>query len=749
MRLISLHTLNFKRLGTFAAEFTAGLNVISGENAHGKSTLLKAIKLALFGIASIPGKKEDIPTWGHDKWSVDLAFFAGGCTYHITRSKSTGKMRRTSRDGEAVDELVANGHTAVTEFVEDLIGVSAKDYDLFMQSRQGQSAGVLTYGATALNRKVEEFAGVDLIDKVATESARIASLYTSYAEAKQVGDEEMANAADAVDGCKAVVTEKVELAEQARRAVEAHGEFTEVAPELDPAAMRAEKTAASNLLSQLESAEAQHKVQKAALDAAEQTVAESGELRDTTEMAARLKQLVDDGQAAAAERKSADEAVQAHHDATKRADDAVAAATHAAEALPEKPAPLDALKFTITEAEGAVDRAQEARSDANSKYQALKQLSDGAECPTCGAVKEGHDPAKLEAELAAAKAELDSLTEIEKEKRRVLSEARGTLRTLEDLHRAYDQKQAELVKAAAAKEDALATVAALVPLSDLVGIQSAKHQAYDDLRAQHTTLKAELDGAGAHNDRITQAVGRRDFAKSSFDSLTAKVKELDEAYAALPEPPTDAQVQEAEKTLAAYNERKQAHAYKALTLQSEQKTTDQAMGHAKHSLSTAEANLVRLRERAAAAVADANKAELYNKLVRFLRDRRQVYLQEVWAVILGLSTKIVKQSSKGTITQILNSEGEFQYAEAGVIISCAEASGAQGALIGTALRIGLSRALYGKECPLLFDEPTESCSENNAASLSAMLSTAAKQTLLITHRVSDQALAQNIICVGE
>lgn len=749
MRLISLRTLNFKRLGTFAADFTAGLNVISGENARGKSTILKAIKLAFYGIASIPGKKEDIPTWGQDKWTVELTFFANGDTYHIIRGKSTGKMHRIARGAESVMELVANGHSPVTDFVTELLGVDAKDYELFMQSRQGQSAGVLTYGATALNRKVEEFAGVDLIDKVMTESSRIAALYTSYADAKSVGDEEMANASDAVDGCKAVVDEKTDLVAACSLAAEQHGEFTEEAPALNPAAMREEAASASRMLNELETAEAQLKVQKTALDAAEQTVAESGQERDTAELAERLKQLTDTGKLAAEERKNADDAVQAHSLVTKRYEQSKESAALAQAAIPAEPAPLEPAKAKIEEEEATLDRDQEARSEANSKVQALRALADGAECPTCGTVKEGHDPAKLEAELVAATDALQNLDDVANRQRKVLGDARTALRTLEEEHRKYAAAVDGYNTALRVNEEAGAAVNALAPMSDLLGIQEAKHQAYDELRTQHATLKAELDGAGAHNERIAQAVKRRDTAKTAFDTLTARVAELDAAYAALPEPPTPAEIQAAEEAVKGYANRATEHSTKAAALATDLRMAEQALGHAKHSLSQAESNLQRLRDRAKAALEDAKQAELYGKLVRFLRERRQVYLLEIWALILGLSTKVVKQSSKGSITQILNTEGEFQYMEEGVVISCAEASGAQGALIGTALRIGLSRALYGKECPLLFDEPTESCSENNAASLSAMLSTAAKQTLLITHRVSDQALAQNIICVGE
>ena len=165
MQLTKLVTTNFKRLGTFTADFTSGLNVIGGDNFKGKSTLLRAIEAALFGVTTLPGKKEDIPTWGQKDFSLELSFLLNGSEYLVSRNKSTAKLVRIAKDPDN-DELVANGSTPVTSAIEELLGLSAKDYSLFLQSRQHEVSSVLKYGATALNRKVEEFAGVDLIDKV-------------------------------------------------------------------------------------------------------------------------------------------------------------------------------------------------------------------------------------------------------------------------------------------------------------------------------------------------------------------------------------------------------------------------------------------------------------------------------------------------------------------------------------------------------------------------------------------------------
>ena len=123
-------------------------------------------------------------------------------------------------------------------------------------------------------------------------------------------------------------------------------------------------------------------------------------------------------------------------------------------------------------------------------------------------------------------------------------------------------------------------------------------------------------------------------------------------------------------------------------------------------------------------------------------------MKEVWDTIGALSSNLVRKSSSNSISRIDNREGEFFYEEEGNLAPTISASGAQKALIGTSLRMGLSRALYGGDALMIFDEPTEGCTEFNASNMVATLATSARQVLLITHRENDQALAQHIINVG-
>ena len=135
--------------------------MIIGPNWAGKSSVLEALVCALYGQAVLPAKKEDIPTWGKTNYSVQLVFTHNQESYLVERSLRNAEVK------DATDaSLLASGHTACTKFIEDLLGLSFKTFALFVLSQQGETTGVLTFGATALQRQVEDFSGADIIDKV-------------------------------------------------------------------------------------------------------------------------------------------------------------------------------------------------------------------------------------------------------------------------------------------------------------------------------------------------------------------------------------------------------------------------------------------------------------------------------------------------------------------------------------------------------------------------------------------------------
>lgn len=760
MELMHLSTTNFKKLGTFECDFTKGLNVIAGDNAQGKSTTLQAIEAALFGVTVVPGKKENIPTWGQTKFSLMLRFKlqAGNEFYELTRTGTTAKLLRKLhvQVGELKDpEIVANGSTPVTAMVEDLLGLSAKDWNLFVQSKQGSSAGILDFGAAALNRKVEEFAGVDLIDKVQAEAQRMAVLNTSHADANTVSEENIAQAGaeqQAASEARQLASFNVEAAEVD---LSGHGSFTlEQPPATD--VMRQQIRDVASLCNKIEVAEVQvtngkQRVSEAAARVEGKVEQDVDTLREELDeakatginLAAVEKQLQQEADHRKAVQQDTDES-----DLTLNTRQIEFTSNWAEFEEDELLAEITLLDKAIPAAEADLAERQEEVGKAKGAWDNLAMLSDGAVCPTCNRAKEEHDPVKLAAEAEEARTYWEGRKASVAELQKGITASKTRRTELQDKVAAYNKAAAAVDSAhegLKANTEALAKLRAANTIQDELDGTTAALAAS---REAYAELQAKIKGVNAANEQIS--ADRRALNKAEEDLLMAQ-QDLDQFNAeleALPEPPTDEELAVAVKAEADYqlaltnfNSEKQRLTFAVTEAKS-------ALKFAEQSLATAEGKCQQHKDAAVKALEFTTLAKKYSRLVQFLRDRRQAYLVEVWDTIMGVASKLVRIASKDTITSISNDEGEFFYVEDGTLAPTASASGAQKAMIGVSLRVGLARALYGKDSLLSFDEPTESCREHNAASLAAMIAGSAKQVLLITHRETDQALAQNIINVG-
>lgn len=761
MELLSLDTTNFKKLGTFSCEFTKGLNVIAGDNAQGKSTTLQAIEAALFGVTVVPGKKENIPTWGQTKFSLMLRFKLkpGNEFYELTRTGTTAKLiRKLHVDGPGVlkgDEIVANGSTPVTAMVEDLLGLSAKDWNLFVQSKQGSSAGILDFGAAALNRKVEEFAGVDLIDKVQAEAQRQATLNTSHADHNTVSEEDVKAAYDecqAASEAKQLASVNVEASVQE---LEAHGSFSlEKPPASD--AMRQAIRDVDTLSNEISIAEVQVKhgnqrVTEAAARVDGKTEQDADAIREQLDeakamgvsLAATEKELQQEADHRKAVQQDTDES-----DLTLNTRQVEFTANWAEFDEDELQAEITLLDKSIPAAETDLAARQEEVGKAKGAWDNLAMLSDGAVCPTCNRAKEDHDPVKLAAEAEEARVYWEGRKASVAELQKGITASKARRTELQDKVAAYNKAAAAVDSANEGFKENTAALAKLRAANTIQDELDGATAALTASREAYAELNAKLKGVNTANEQL--AADRRALNKAEEELLMAQ-QDLDKLNAdleALPEPPTDEELAAAVKAeadyqdaLTAFNGTKQALTFAVTEAKS-------ALRFAEQSLATAEGKCQQHKDAAVKALEFTTLAKKYSRLVQFLRDRRQAYLVEVWDTIMGVASKLVRIASKDTITSISNDEGEFFYVEDGTLAPTASASGAQKAMIGVSLRVGLARALYGKDSLLSFDEPTESCREHNAASLAAMIAGSAKQVLLITHRETDQALAQNIINVG-
>lgn len=108
IREISLK--NFKSHKNTKINFEKGINLISGRNGAGKSSILEAILVALYGVRQGYARKSDLLQIGADEYSIELLFELGNKNYRI--------IRRSGGNSELYGDIKIEGDQKINEWVE-------------------------------------------------------------------------------------------------------------------------------------------------------------------------------------------------------------------------------------------------------------------------------------------------------------------------------------------------------------------------------------------------------------------------------------------------------------------------------------------------------------------------------------------------------------------------------------------------------------------------------------------------------
>ena len=686
MQIESLSTENFKKLGTQFFEFTSGVNFISGENGAGKSTLLRAIAASLFGVQMLPGHSDHVATFGQKTWKLSLAFKHKGESYRLDRSKSTASICKGG-------ELVANGNTPVTKYIEDLLGMAAKDFNLLIHSRQGETNYVLNYGGTALQRKIEEFSGVEVVEKVASLAAglgRDLSLQVDAVQGFLLTTEALEELRDASEVAGLSVKELTAVLESLEMLEKPE------APENQIASAVKQRNDYLNSLKALEQyVEAKQQIEEdlTALEAVEQPL-EPIEVQEKLKAARQDLKEIQDLTALIQRKQARKDALQAQLRDEQEPDLPKAE-------IAEKLLQLKELK------RDQFDKVSEATAEVKHLRSHLKD----ATCSACGSeLKEVNEEEvnqrikKLLNDIEFAKVAISNIDEQEYDLSADLKQW-DAVEAQEDLHQQWSSVEVPTLNEGVSLEDT------------------------QELIAQ---LRSELAG---YEDKL-----------SAYESYLSRKKRLEGRLEALKEPvvlPEVGQeaVEEVEKQWQQYQE--QLSAYQSRALQAENLQKD--LEREKEKAATAEKTIQDNTEKVARSAELAGEAETAKDLNKYLRDRRGEYLTQVWDGIMFHAGEFLRKSTKGWLEDVCIEDGKFLYKEEGAWIPTVELSGAQESFVGTSLRVGISKSLHRNDMFLIFDEPTDGMKEENARNLIAELAGTAGQVFIITHKETDQALADNLV----
>jgi DNA repair exonuclease SbcCD ATPase subunit len=721
MKLISIEVQNFKKLRDFRADFTDGLNTIIGDNWAGKTTLLHAVVTGLYGLTAIPGKKEDIPTWGQKNFKIRMVIEHDQDVYTITRDLRNGAV-------ELDGNIVASGNTTCTKFIEELLGLAFKDFALFILSMQGETAGVLTFGATALQKRVEAFSGAEVIDSVLV------------AVRQQMGVLKASAASSDPEAVKAEITPlEIHRAELEGKIAKAEEELDALSRTIatyrtDDDQLKATEVSLRERIAglererrELDNLKFQAREYQSALESAEEDLAALPEVPD----------LGQDESDVDAMRKGAKEArkfaQQWQNTLDRKAELEVSLpklreAADEEEVLAGKVPPAEQIKAALA---ADADAYQEVLTLQKHIAKLKQELKDGV-CSACDRPFEDHNPAEIQQKIDGAYKQL-----IEAEA--VRTETENAANTLQSREKKYGRYLSGM-KAAEYK-------AAEMRLAELeqmeVGNPADAIAQAEQMERTAAELEARIAGAEQLARNRSKLSKRVDELRAKLEDTVVRGREVQVRCMPGTLDTLKEQLQGVEQQRECFAEEIAKLAPQQVELSGNLRTLSVELAGVGNKLEQLVQQLNQLR-------ATADDFDRHKRLEKFLVESRTEYLKQVWDQILGVASAKVAISTAGAIRRIARDEnGGFVAEETGKWVPIANCSGAQKGHIGVAMRVGLSAALYGNTGLLILDEPTEAMNDQNALQLAGALMGIGGQCVMITHRPFEQLAAQNVIHVGQ
>lgn len=173
--LSELHVVNWKPFDDATVNFTEGINLISGRNGSGKSSLLEALCFALYGEAALPYELEAAIRHGQSYARVGLKFRGGDGNYYrverFLRLKPDGKGGfRGYTDPVKTrfihpDGTVLVGTRKVDEEVAEHFGIPSKLFLEALNIRQGQLRYIVEVKGHEREKYLDRLIGISSLEE--------------------------------------------------------------------------------------------------------------------------------------------------------------------------------------------------------------------------------------------------------------------------------------------------------------------------------------------------------------------------------------------------------------------------------------------------------------------------------------------------------------------------------------------------------------------------------------------------------
>lgn len=719
--LHSVEVKNFKKHSSITAEFKPGLNFVVGANYRGKTSLLESILFALGGVASVPGGSSVAFKRGTKQTSVKTSFGE----YTVERTRTGANLSDASGP-------VATGKTAVNERMDQLIGLSPKDFMKVCYLQQGSASQLVSeLGASEVNRLVETVSGVSEVDTYLTIIRDLSARAAGQLEAFHVDPDRQKHLERQI----LQLTKEVESYTQTLERLEkgrTEGVDAQEALQKAQALLREVGYLKGLLNTELKTEEgAKARVAEVRAELAALPVA--GYEQETLLNDQRQKAQQD---AEELEKKylASIKAEKEYSLAQARKVDLRGRVIKLEQELGTLDLSEESLQAELEELEQKSLDIQQATAVLKGEIKASEAAIEGGSCPTCGRQYDDcdFDPTTLKQDL-----------ELRKE---ALSEA---MLTYQDTRGEMSSVTDDLRKVKGVRKDIAHFTSLLEHLQEPVSlpefvteetVQAARASAREaherfveasEIRKKVEACESRLAKELAHLEKCTESVvaGRRDYArmKERLEKQPPKIAalssdEIEEKLLSVKRDLDEMTNGILEVTDAISNRRRRLDADK-----NEHKQLLRDLKKIKE-LKTREAQLKKLR--------------------KFLTENRARYLDQVWNSVLGYTSEVCKVTTGGAITRVMRDGGDFFYEEGDQMLPIQAASGSQKSLIGAGLKMALTKSLPAGIDFILMDEPTSDCDEKHSSALMRFLSGCGLQALVVTHRELDMAMGGNVIELG-
>lgn len=172
IRNLELH--NFLSHENSVVSFDQGVNIIVGQNGAGKSSIIDAIKFALFGDKR-GDSIADLIKRGKDSMSVSLEFSTGGDDYRITRILTMGKNDIRNRDASLLKNGTEIARTVkeVNSAIEDTLGINKELFRNSVFVEQGEIATLVSEEKAKREETFGRILGLNLLSQYADDLGKL------------------------------------------------------------------------------------------------------------------------------------------------------------------------------------------------------------------------------------------------------------------------------------------------------------------------------------------------------------------------------------------------------------------------------------------------------------------------------------------------------------------------------------------------------------------------------------------------